>query len=46
MDGLILKPTKPMRSIDHSFTQRAFGSGGPSGEVWTTHSEVNIFPVC
>ncbi|XP_062503496.1 uncharacterized protein LOC134180364 [Corticium candelabrum] len=41
LDGQILKPTKPMRTIDRSFIQRAFGSGGPSGEVWTTHSQVS-----
>lgn len=41
IDGRILKPSKPMRNIDSSFLQRAFGSGGPSGEVWSTHTEVS-----
>jgi hypothetical protein len=40
-DGLILKPSKPLRTIDSSFTQRAFGSGGPLGQVWTTHTWID-----
>ena len=39
-DGFLLKPSRPMRSIDSTFLQRAFGAGGPSGELWTTMTQV------
>ena len=39
-DGLLLKPTRPAMSIDGTFLQRAFGSGGPNGEVYSSYSVV------
>eukprot|EP01120_Amphizonella_sp_Union-15-10_P008061 TRINITY_DN2821_c0_g1_i1.p1 TRINITY_DN2821_c0_g1~~TRINITY_DN2821_c0_g1_i1.p1 ORF type:complete len:734 (+),score=155.15 TRINITY_DN2821_c0_g1_i1:26-2227(+) len=40
-DGLILKPSKPMTSIDATFLRRAFNLVGPSGEVLTTYTEIS-----
>ena len=39
-DGRLLKPTHPAMSIDSTFVQRAFGSGGPDGQLWATFTEV------
>ncbi len=41
-DGRLLKPTRPAMSIDSSFLQMAFGSGGPDGELWAAFSEVCV----
>ena len=40
MDGRILKPTHPAMSIDSTFIQRAFGSGGPEGQFAAAFTEV------
>ena len=40
MDGRILKPTHPAMSIDSTFVQRAFGSGGPDGQFAAAYAEV------
>ena len=40
MDGRILKPTHPAMSIDSTFIQRAFGSGGPEGYFAAAFTEV------
>ena len=37
-DGLLLKPTRPAMSLDSTFTQRAFGQGGPKGQLWTGYT--------
>ena len=37
-DGLLLKPTRPAMSLDSTFTQRAFGEGGPKGQLWTGYT--------
>jgi len=37
-DGLLLKPTRPAMSLDSTFTQRAFGEGGPSGQLWAGYT--------
>ncbi|XP_070579108.1 uncharacterized protein [Ptychodera flava] len=39
-DGLLLKPSKPATSIDLQILQKALGSGGPDGEVWSTYSDI------
>jgi hypothetical protein len=41
-DGLLLKPSRPLASIDASFMRRAFGSRarGPEGAVYATHALV------
>ncbi|XP_064616666.1 uncharacterized protein LOC135480695 [Liolophura sinensis] len=40
-DGLILKPSRPARSIDKSIMEKAFQDGkGPVGEVWSTTSQI------
>lgn len=39
-DGVILKPSAPATAIDLTFHQRAFGTGGPTGELWSTFSRV------
>jgi len=39
-DGTLLKASKPATSIDSTFVQRGFGSGGPEGEVWSTHTRI------
>ena len=40
-DGLLLKPTRPAMSLDSTFTQRAFGEGGPKGQLWTGYIAYN-----
>ena len=40
-DGLLLRPTRPALSIDSTFVQRAFGSGGPKGHVAAAFTEVS-----
>ncbi|KAA0148739.1 hypothetical protein FNF29_06521 [Cafeteria roenbergensis] len=40
-NGVILKPSVPATAIDATFAQRAFGSGGPQGELWTSYSDVS-----
>ena len=40
-DGKLLKPTKPTMSLDGSFLLRAFGTGGPDGQVYSSYSEVS-----
>ncbi len=42
-DGLLLKPTKPTMSLDGTFLQRAFGSGGPDGQVYASYSVVSVY---
>ena len=37
-DGLLLKPTRPAMSLDSTFTQRAFGEGGPRGQLWAGYT--------
>lgn len=39
-DGLLLKPTRPAISLDATFVYRAFGSGGPDGDVTIAYTEV------
>lgn len=40
-DGLLFKPTKPTMSLDGTFLQRAFGTGGPNGQVYSSYSVVS-----
>ena len=42
-DGQLLKPSRPAMSLDSTFLQRAFGKGGPKGNVHITYSEVITF---
>ena len=42
MDGLLLRPSRPALSIDSTFVQRAFGSGGPNGHIVATYTEVKL----
>ena len=44
-DGLLLKPTRPAMSLDSTFTQRAFGEGGPKGELWAGYTVYYNSPV-
>ena len=44
-DGLLLKPTRPAMSLDSTFTQRAFGEGGPNGQLWTGYTMYENSPV-
>ena len=37
-DGLLLKPTHPVISLDSTFVQRTFGEGGPKGQLWAGHT--------
>jgi hypothetical protein len=37
-DGLLLHPSVPATSIDATYAFRAFGSGGPAGEIWSSYS--------
>jgi hypothetical protein len=39
-DGRLLKADNAATSIDASFAFRAFGSGGPDGEVWSSYTEL------
>ena len=41
-DGLLLRPSRPALSIDSTFVQRSFGSGGPDGHVVAAFTEVRI----
>jgi hypothetical protein len=38
-DGFVLKPSVPATALDSTFAQRAFGSGGPVGELWSAYSD-------
>lgn len=40
MDGRLLQPCRPALSLDSTFVQRAFGSGGPDGYVTAAFTEV------
>ena len=42
-DGLLLKPTRPAMSLDATFVYRAFGSGGPKGDITVAYTEVCVF---
>jgi len=37
-NGLLLKPTRPAMSLDSTIVQRAFGEGGPKGQVWVGYT--------
>ena len=41
MDGRLLQPTHPALSLDSTFVQRAFGSGGPDGHIAVAYTEVD-----
>ena len=41
-DGLLLRPTRPALSIDSTFIQRSFGSGGPQGHITAAFTEVRV----
>ena len=45
-NGLLLKPTRPAMSLDSTFTQRAFGEGGPKGELWAGYTMYGSSQVC
>ena len=45
-DGLLLKPTRPAMSLDSTFTQRAFGEGGPKGQLWAGYTMYENSEVC
>jgi len=42
-DGKILKPSVPATAIDATFAQRAFGTGGPQGELWSAWSDLGAY---
>jgi hypothetical protein len=42
-DGLLLKPDRPAINIDATWLQRAFGSGGPNGDVITTYTALGPY---
>lgn len=42
IDGRLLQPTRPALSLDSTFVQRAFGSGGPNGHIVAAYTEVGI----
>ena len=42
-DGLLLRPSRPALSIDSTFVQRAFGSGGPKGHMVAAYTEVKVY---
>ena len=47
-EGLLLKPSKPITSIDQQMYAKALGASyGPEGEVWSTFSNIsnNIFGI-
>lgn len=44
-NGLLLKPTHPAMSLDSTFVQRAFGEGGPKGQVWVGYTTYKNSPV-
>ena len=41
-DGLLLRPSRTALSLDSTFVQRAFGSGGPDGHIIATFTEVGL----
>lgn len=43
MDGQLLQPTRPALSLDSTFVQRAFGSGGPDGHITAAYTEVHSY---
>ena len=40
IDGLLLRPSRPALSLDSTFVQRAFGSGGPNGHLVAAFTQV------
>jgi hypothetical protein len=42
-DGRLLKPTRPVMSLDSTFLYRAFESSGPNGQLWAAYTEVGPF---
>ena len=40
-DGRLLKPSRPAMSLDSTVLYRAFGEGGPNGDVVASYSEVS-----
>ena len=40
-DGRLLKPSRPAMSLDSTVLYRAFGKGGPNGDVVASYSEVS-----
>ena len=45
-DGRLLKPSRPAMSLDSTIIQRAFGSGGPDGELWSAYTVVSTLYSC
>ena len=45
MDGRLLQPTRPLLSLDSTFVQRAFDSGGPHVHVSVAYTEVNTISI-
>ena len=45
LDGRLLKPSRPAMSLDSTIIQRAFGSGGPDGELWSAYTVVSTLLV-
>ena len=42
IDGCLLQPTHPALSLDSTFVQQAFGSGGPDGHnIAVAYTEVD-----
>jgi hypothetical protein len=37
-DGVLLKPSYPATAVDAYFARKAFGTGGPHGELYSTYS--------
>jgi hypothetical protein len=42
-DGLLLKPSKPMMSLDSTFVMRALGKSGPDGYATATFSQISQY---
>ena len=40
-DGRLLKPTRPVMSLDSTFIYRSFGTAGPNGQLWAAYTEVS-----
>ncbi len=45
-DGRLLKPSYPAMSIDSTFVQRVFHSGGPDGQLWAAFTVVSNINLC
>ena len=41
IDGCLLQPTHPALSLDSTFVQQAFGSGGSDGHIAVAYTEVD-----